>query len=67
MGSSSERPLDHRHEHPVRAPGYLFRADRRHLIAAVGVFTVNITKGVDTVLGERGARLSGGIPSALRV
>ncbi|WP_405663366.1 ABC transporter ATP-binding protein [Streptomyces sp. NBC_00079] len=42
MASSLERPLDHRYrdEHPVRTLGYLFRADRRHLIAAVGVFTV---------------------------
>ncbi|NUS07415.1 MAG: ABC transporter ATP-binding protein [Nonomuraea sp.] len=42
MASSSERPLDHRYrdEHPIRTLGYLFRADRRHLIAAVGVFTV---------------------------
>ncbi|MFJ9121447.1 ABC transporter ATP-binding protein [Streptomyces sp. NPDC102394] len=42
MASSSERPLDHRYrdEHPVRTLGYLFRADRRRLWAAVGVFTV---------------------------
>ncbi|MBK3641851.1 ABC transporter ATP-binding protein [Streptomyces sp. MBT33] len=42
MASSSERPLDHRYrdEHPVRTLGYLFRADRRSLWAAVGVFTV---------------------------
>ncbi|MFI6658609.1 ABC transporter ATP-binding protein [Streptomyces sp. NPDC050523] len=42
MAWSSERPLDHRYrgEHPIRTLGYLFRADRRHLIAAVGVFTV---------------------------
>ncbi|MGI5460676.1 ABC transporter ATP-binding protein [Streptomyces sp. CA-249302] len=42
MASSSERPLDHRYrdEHPIRTLGYLFRADRRRLIAAVGVFTV---------------------------
>ncbi|MFJ9539644.1 ABC transporter ATP-binding protein [Streptomyces sp. NPDC101225] len=40
--ASSDRPLDHRYrdEHPIRTLGYLFRADRRHLIAAVGVFTV---------------------------
>jgi ATP-binding cassette subfamily B protein len=42
MASSSDRPLDHRYrdEHPIRTLGYLFRADRRQLIAAVGVFTV---------------------------
>ncbi|MGW2723181.1 hypothetical protein [Streptomyces sp. NPDC001492] len=42
MVSSSERPLDHRYrnEHPVRTLGYLFRADRRHLIAAVGVLVL---------------------------
>lgn len=42
MATSSERPLDHRYrdEHPVRTLGYLFRADRRRLWAAVGVFTV---------------------------
>ncbi|MEU6142861.1 ABC transporter ATP-binding protein [Streptomyces sp. NPDC047081] len=42
MASSSERPLDHRYrdEHPIRTLAYLFRADRRRLIAAVGVFTV---------------------------
>ncbi|KAB2971179.1 ABC transporter ATP-binding protein [Streptomyces sp. SS1-1] len=42
MASSQERPLDHRYrdEHPVRTLAYLFRADRRRLAAAVGVFTV---------------------------
>ncbi|MFJ6080139.1 ABC transporter ATP-binding protein [Streptomyces sp. NPDC092369] len=42
MASSSEKPLDHRYrdEHPIRTLGYLFRADRRRLAAAVGVFTV---------------------------
>jgi len=42
MASSSERPLDHRYrnEHPIRTLGYLFRADRRHLIAAVGVLVL---------------------------
>ncbi|WP_458248999.1 ABC transporter ATP-binding protein [Streptomyces sp. MAI_2237] len=42
MASSSERPLDHRYrdERPVRTLGYLFRADRRRLWAALGVFTV---------------------------
>ncbi|CCK25279.1 lipid A export ATP-binding/permease MsbA [Streptomyces davaonensis JCM 4913] len=42
MASPMERPLDHRYrgEHPVRTLAYLLRADRRQLIAAVGVFTV---------------------------
>ncbi|WP_328875902.1 ABC transporter ATP-binding protein/permease [Streptomyces sp. NBC_00287] len=42
MASPLERPLDHRYrgEHPVRTLAYLFRADRRQLFAAVGVFTV---------------------------
>ncbi|MFF5494031.1 ABC transporter ATP-binding protein [Streptomyces aquilus] len=42
MASPSERPLDHRYrgEHPIRTLAYLFRADRRRLAAAVGVFTV---------------------------
>ncbi|MHC3467095.1 ABC transporter ATP-binding protein [Streptomyces sp. 7R007] len=42
MASSLERPLDHRYrdEHPIRTLAYLLRADRRRLIAAVGVFTV---------------------------
>ncbi|WP_046728821.1 ABC transporter ATP-binding protein [Streptomyces humi] len=42
MASTSERPLDHRYrgEHPVRTLAYLLRADRRKLVAAVGVFTV---------------------------
>jgi hypothetical protein len=42
MASSPERPIDHRYrdDHSIRTRGYLFRADRRHLIAAVGVFTV---------------------------
>ncbi|OUC96756.1 hypothetical protein CA983_31340 [Streptomyces swartbergensis] len=42
MASSWERPLDHRYrgEHPIRTRAYLFRADRRRLLAAVVVFTV---------------------------
>lgn len=42
MASPLERPLDHRYrgEHPIRTLAYLFRADRRRLAAAVGVFTV---------------------------
>ncbi|MGW7205664.1 ABC transporter ATP-binding protein [Streptomyces sp. NPDC054837] len=42
MASPLERPLDHRYrgEHPVRTLAYLFRADRRRLAAAVGIFTV---------------------------
>ncbi|MEU3252220.1 ABC transporter ATP-binding protein [Streptomyces sp. NPDC006997] len=42
MAPTQERPLDHRYrgEHPVRTLAYLFRADRRRLAAAVGVFTV---------------------------
>lgn len=42
MASSMERPLDHRYrdEHPIRTLAYLFRADRRRLAVAVGVFTV---------------------------
>ncbi|MFD3838048.1 ABC transporter ATP-binding protein [Streptomyces sp. NPDC058642] len=42
MASPLERPLDHRYrgEHPVRTLAYLFRADRKRLAAAVGIFTV---------------------------
>ncbi|NUS26228.1 MAG: ABC transporter ATP-binding protein [Streptomyces sp.] len=42
MASPLERPLDHRYrgEHPIRTLAYLFRADRRRLAAAVGIFTV---------------------------
>ncbi|MEV5181184.1 ABC transporter ATP-binding protein [Streptomyces werraensis] len=42
MASPQMRPLDHRYrgEHPVRTLGYLFRADRGRLAAAVVVFTV---------------------------
>ncbi|MFD5713679.1 ABC transporter ATP-binding protein [Streptomyces pharetrae] len=42
MASPPEKPLDHRYrgEHPVRTLAYLFRADRRRLAGAVGVFTV---------------------------
>ncbi|MGW5208113.1 ABC transporter ATP-binding protein [Streptomyces griseoincarnatus] len=42
MASPQLRPLDHRYrgEHPVRTLGYLFRADRGRLAAAVVVFTV---------------------------
>ncbi|CAM5270832.1 Lipid A export ATP-binding/permease MsbA OS=Streptomyces glaucescens OX=1907 GN=SGLAU_30350 PE=4 SV=1 [Streptomyces glaucescens] len=42
MASPPEKPLDHRYrgEHPVRTLAYLFRADRRRLVGAVGVFTV---------------------------
>lgn len=42
MASPQMRPLDHRYrgEHPVRTLGYLFRADRARLAAAVVVFTV---------------------------
>ncbi|MGV9456997.1 ABC transporter ATP-binding protein [Streptomyces sp. NPDC003635] len=42
MASPLERPLDHRYrgEHPVRTLAYLLHADRRRLVAAVGVFTV---------------------------
>lgn len=42
MASPQRRPLDHRYrgEHPVRTLGYLFRADRGRLAAAVVVFTV---------------------------
>ncbi|MEV5374211.1 ABC transporter ATP-binding protein [Streptomyces albogriseolus] len=42
MASPQTRPLDHRYrgEHPVRTLGYLFRADRGRLAAAVVVFTV---------------------------
>ncbi|HZF91652.1 ABC transporter ATP-binding protein [Streptomyces sp.] len=41
MASPPEKPLDHRYrgEHPIRTLAYLFRADRRRLAAAVGVFT----------------------------
>ncbi|NNN30819.1 ABC transporter ATP-binding protein [Streptomyces sp. S3(2020)] len=42
MASPLERPLDHRYrgEHPIRTLAYLFRADRRRLAAAVGIFAV---------------------------
>ncbi|WP_406131100.1 ABC transporter ATP-binding protein [Streptomyces sp. NBC_00989] len=42
MASPAEKPLDHhyRDEHPIRTLAYLFRADRRRLALAVGVFTV---------------------------
>ncbi|MES5820448.1 ABC transporter ATP-binding protein [Streptomyces sp. RG80] len=42
MASPLERPLDHRYrgEHPVRTLAYLFRADRKRLAGAVGIFAV---------------------------
>lgn len=42
MASTPASPLDHRYrgEHPIRTLAYLLRADRRHLAAAVVVFTV---------------------------